>query len=85
MEPTTQTEPMAVTPKHDLENGASAAANNIEHPSKKQRLETVSIAEQEVSDGAPKRVKGVAPIRAEYAWTSLPSVDPLLILTIIGS
>jgi tRNA-dihydrouridine synthase 3 len=67
MEPTAQTQPMAVTPKHDLENGASTAANNEEHPFKKQRLESASITEQEMSDGAPKRVKGVAPIKAEYA------------------
>ena len=67
MEPAAQTQPMAVTPKHDLENGASAAANNEEHPSKKQRLESAAITEQEVSYGAPKRVKGVAPVKAEYA------------------
>ncbi|KAH1453354.1 tRNA-dihydrouridine synthase 3 [Aspergillus fumigatus] len=66
MEPSTQTDPMTVTPKHELENGAAVAANDEEHPSKKQRLESISITEQEVSDGAPKRIKGVAPIKAEF-------------------
>jgi tRNA-dihydrouridine synthase 3 len=58
---------MAVTPKHDLENGTAAAVNSEDHPSKKQRLESATITEQEVSDCAPKRVKGVAPVKAEYA------------------
>jgi tRNA-dihydrouridine synthase 3 len=81
MEPTTQTDPMTVTPKHELENGAAVAANDEEHPSKKQRLESISITEQEVSDGAPKHIKGVAPIKAEYACPCLPSIVTPLIVT----
>ncbi|EAW07354.1 tRNA dihydrouridine synthase DUS3 [Aspergillus clavatus NRRL 1] len=54
------------TPKHDLENGASTADTIEEHPAKKPRLENAPVTEKEEADAAPKRVKGIAPVKAEF-------------------
>ena len=65
MEPTTANLE-ANAPKRDPQNGDFAADQAQEPPSKRARLDDAAGPNGQAADALAPRVKGVAPIKAEY-------------------
>jgi tRNA-dihydrouridine synthase 3 len=57
------------TPMHDFQNGAPVTDSTKEPPSKKPRLDDAPASDNNAHNGAPQRVRGLAPVKPEYAWT----------------
>ncbi|KAB8079551.1 tRNA-dihydrouridine(47) synthase [NAD(P)(+)] [Aspergillus leporis] len=64
------------TPMHDFQNGALVTDSTKEPPSKKPRLDDAPASDNNAHNGAPQRVRGLAPVKPEFIVPSSSKTKP---------